>query len=265
MTDSESQPKPNDTERQVLLTHFKRLGLITDNTLAQISAASSEDLQSFIGELIDSEEGLQNDFRQLIAIKDIIENYLSRLVSEMLDGRDIIESLRKGMEVYPSLRFIRWLVNDENKELNEFMKYFNLDNSDHFLSILYRWQYEYKPLNDVWWEIERRQQGRENHWTGISFEHYYNEARDIPQVSIHLLSRKKVVWDAREDIDDIAALAQGLLRLCLRVMSTTLYISPRFIEDMNRLIQSIEEVINQLKALPILNPQNLSEDSTNTK
>jgi hypothetical protein len=264
MTDSHSLPEAIDPERQDVLTHFKSLGFITEDTLSRINSASSENFQNYIKELINIEQGYQSDFRQLIAIREVIEKYLSHLVSEMLDGRDIIEPLRKGMDIYPSMRFIRWLVDDQEKDLDEFIKYLNLDSDDSIL-ILYQWQCEYKPLNDVWWEIERRQQGRENHWTGISFDIYHNEARDTPQVSIRLLSRKKVIWNTREDIDDIAALVQGLLRLCLRVMGTTLYVRPPLIEGMNRLIRSMEEVINELKDLPILNPQNTDEDSTDTQ
>jgi hypothetical protein len=215
----------------------------------------------------DIKKKLQDDFRQMITIKDVIEKYLSRLISDMLDGRDVTESLQQGMEIYPSLRFIRWLVGEEQAKLDltEFMKDLDLD-SDYALPILYRWKYEYKPLNDVWWELERREQGRENHWTGIKFDRYYNELRHYPQSSIQLISGTRIFWNAREDIDDIAELARALLAVCLNALSTPQEypdVSSIFVERMSRAIRSIEEAIEKLKVLPVLSPQNISKDSTN--
>jgi hypothetical protein len=271
MTDSDSLPETNDTERQKLLTHLKTLGLTTDHQWARMSSTSSEEFQKFIDRLLDRKKRLQDDFRQLITIKEVIEKYLSRLISDMLEGRDVTASLQHGMKIYPSLQFISWLVEEEEeqekRDLTELFKDLDLD-SDYALPILYRWKYEYKPLNVIWWELAIREQGRENHWTGIMFERYYNELRHMPQVSIRLMSRTKIVWNAREDIDDIAGVAEGLLDICLRALSEPRehrYVHPDFIETMNTVIRDTEEIINQLKALPILSSQNVSEDPTNTQ
>jgi hypothetical protein len=43
----------------------------------------------------------------------------------------------------------------------------------------------------------------------------------MPQGSVQLISRTKIVWKAREDIDDIAELARALLEICLEAMSVT--------------------------------------------
>lgn len=267
MTESNNVPEANDAERQELLTQYKNLGLITDDELARISSESPEESQKSIDELVEKKKRLQDDFRQLITIKDVIEKYLSRLISDMLDGRDVIESLRQGMEIYPSLGIIRWLVGKEERDLTEFVKALDLDSVDSnaALPILYRWRYEYKPLYDIWLELSMREQGRKNHWTGIEFDRQYDELRHTPQVSIQLKSRQKTVWNAREDIDDIAALARGLLNISLRALSgieKQRSLDPGFIENMNMAIRDTEESINQLKALPILSSQNVSEDST---
>jgi hypothetical protein len=269
MTDSNSLPEANDTERQELLTHLKNLGLTTNNESARMSSESPEEFQNLVDRLLDTKKKLQDDFRQLITIKEAIEKYLSRLISDMLDGKDVIEPLRQGMEIYPSLRFISWLVEGVERDLTEFIKDLDLDR-DYALQILYRWKYEYKPLGDIWWELTMREHGMENSWTGIIREPYYNELRQMPQASIKLLSKRRIVWNAREDIDDIAGLAVGLLNICLRTLSEPRehrYVHPVFIKNMNTVIRDTEKIINQLKALPILSSQNvsenLSEDSTN--
>lgn len=267
MTDSYSLPEANDTEHQELLTHLKKLGLTTDDELVRMSSESPEEFQKFIDGLLVIKKRLQDDFRQLIIIKDVIEKYLNRLISEMLDGKDVIESLQQGMKIYPSIRFISWLIEEEEQEnldLTEFIKGLNLDN-DYALPILYRWKYEYKPLEDIWWELRRREEGRENSWTTIKREPYYNQLRRMPQISIQLLSRGRIIWNAREDIDDIAELARALLVACLTALSTPQEypaVSSTFLESIIGAIRRIEEVIEKLKALHVLSPQNISEDST---
>jgi len=265
MSDSHSHPEANDHDRQELLIHFKKLGLATDDQLAQINSSSPDKAQESISILLDKERRYQDYFRQLITIKDIIEKYLSRLVSEMLEGKDVFESLQQGMEIYPSLQLISWLVNEEAKDLTEFIKDLNLD-SDLALSILYRWQYEYKPLWEIWWELERRIYGRENPWTSIRRQISYNRYRQIPQVSVQLLSRKKVVWKAQEDIDDIAELVRALLEICEETLSESPeHIDTLFMDGMRETIGRIDIALNKLKALPILNPKNASEESTDSQ
>src|SRR5688500_991049 len=107
----------NDIEHQDLLISLKDLGLTTDDELAQMRSASSEVFQKFIDGLVERKKSLQDDFRQLITIKDVIERHLSRLVSEMLDGRDVTGSLQHATEMYPSLRFISWLVEEGERAL----------------------------------------------------------------------------------------------------------------------------------------------------
>jgi hypothetical protein len=65
MTDSNSLPEANDTERQELLTHLKNLGFTTDNELARMSSKSPEESQKFIDDLVDVKKRLQEDFRCL--------------------------------------------------------------------------------------------------------------------------------------------------------------------------------------------------------
>ena len=88
MTDSNSLPEANDTERQELLTHLKNLGLTSDNELARISSEWPEEFQKFIDGLVEIKKRLQDYFRQLITIKDVIEKYLSRLISDMLSSSE---------------------------------------------------------------------------------------------------------------------------------------------------------------------------------
>jgi hypothetical protein len=180
----------------------------------------------------------------------------------MLDGRDIIASLQHALEIYPSIDFIRWLVQEEEQEkrdLTEFVKALDLD-SDYVLPILYRWQYEYKPLNDVWRELEGRKQGRENRWTLLRTQNsFYNQGRNWPQISFQLIAGTNIVWNAQEDIDDIMTLGRGFLRISLaelRRLQERQDLSPIFLENIRAIVSSTEEVINQLKALPILISQN---------
>ncbi len=265
MADSHSLPEANDTERQEVLTHFKKLGLITDNELAQIRSASSDGFKKSIGRLQNTKRGYQDDLRQLITIKDVAEKYLGRLISPMLDGRDILGSLQQGMETYPSLRFISWLIEERERDLTEFIKDMDLD-SDYVLPILYRWKYEYKPLRRVWRELEMRKQGRENGWTLLMPQtSYCNEDRKWPQLSFRLEAGANIVWDAREDVDDIVTLGRAFLRIslgALRELQERQDLNPNFLEGMRDAISTIEEAIRELKALPILRSQKASEDST---
>jgi hypothetical protein len=265
MTDSHSLPEANDTARQELLTHFKKLGLITDNELARMRSASTEDFQKLIDRLRDREKGYQDDFRQLITIKDVIEKHLGRLVPEVLDGRDIIESLQHAMEIYPYLRFIRWLVENVELDLGEFIKDLDVD-SDYVLPILYRWKYEYKPLIAVWRELEVRRQGRKNGWNIITpYDTYCNESRKWPQLSFRLEAGTNIVWDAQEDIDDIVMLGRAFLRIslgALRELQERQDLSLNFLESLRDVISTTDEAIRELKALPILRAQKASEDST---
>jgi predicted nuclease with TOPRIM domain len=263
MMNSDGLSEPTDAGRQQLLTRFKNLGLITDDQLVRMSSESPEELQKSINELQDTKKRLQDDFRQLITIKDVIEKYLSRLISDMLERKDVLESLQHAMELYPSLQFIRWLVEDEEIDLAELIRDLDLDN-DYALSTLHRWKYEYKPLGDIWLELRRREDGRENNWTGVTWEDYYSERRHMPQVSIRLEAGAEIVWNAREDVDDMMMLARALFRICLRTLSRLEEhrdVHSSFIERMNTVIRETEEIINQLKALPILSAQNIPEDS----
>ena len=80
----------------------------------------------------------------------------------------------------------------------------------------------------------------------------------MPQVSIQLKAGAKIVWNAREDVDDMMMLARSLFRICIRTLSRLEEhrdVQSSFIERMNTVIRETEEIINQLKALPILSAQ----------